>query len=194
MRKNLYESLPVTKITVSNDNLVAKKQFMRIMNSVVTIHNDQETFTQVSQCLTGDDSFMAFLSVDRVKEVKKKVIVFKPEIHVCASDFVDGENDYRDLMKYVVLHEKVEAWNMVGRRMISDNENEDIQYENLAHHNALVAEFIAANRDGNGERYLKLMKSSVNKFWNGDFANYFIKENILASKRATEIIDRRKLR
>jgi hypothetical protein len=53
---------------------------------------------------------------------------------------------------------------------------------------------MAANKDGNGIRYLKLMKNSANKFKDKNFANYFIRENILASKKAVEIIESRKLR
>jgi hypothetical protein len=194
MKNYQKESLPVTKITVSDQSLVSKRQFLKVMDSVVVIHNDQKSFTSVSCSLTGEDSFMAFLSVEKVVEAKRKVSVLKPEIHVCRTDFIDEVDDYTDLMKYVVLHEKVEAWNMVGRRMFSDNEKEDIQYEDLAHHNALIAEFMAANKDGNGIRYLKLMKNSANKFKDKNFANYFIRENILASKKAVEIIESRKLR
>jgi CRISPR/Cas system CSM-associated protein Csm5 (group 7 of RAMP superfamily) len=78
--------------------------------------------------------------------------------------------------------------------MFSDNEDEDIQYEDLAHKNALIVEFMAANKDGNGQRYLKFIKDSAKKFKDKDFANYFIRENILASKKAVEIIESRKLR
>lgn len=193
MKKNGIERLPVARILVGDESPKTKEMLFRVLETAVMYHEDRASYEAVSMRINGFVSNLAFWVCPGLEETGSRVTLYEPAIHVNCSDFVLTRRDYRDLIPFVVIHEKTEIWNISGRKMWAEEGTpEQIEYDDLSHEKAVVAEYMAAIRQGKGGRHLGFMVEFGEKIIHPRNRNGFITENLWGYDRANRILSKRR--